>query len=62
MNWTNLWIKLFGTTTWFNIDIGFWISMGISALVAILMAVIFLSMKPFQNNRLKIDKDKNDQK
>ena len=48
MNWTNLWLKLFGTTTWHNLDIGFWISMGVSALVAILMILVFWSKKPYQ--------------
>ena len=48
MNWANLWMKLFGTTTWLHVDIGFWVSMGISLLVAILMVVVFWSMKPYQ--------------
>ena len=47
MNWADLWMKIFGTTKWLNIDIGFWISMGISAFVAILMVVVFWSMKPY---------------
>ena len=47
MNWTALWLKLFKTTTLFGIDMGFWVSMGISALVAILMNVVFWSMKPY---------------
>lgn len=42
----NLWIKIFGTTTWLGIDMGFWVSMGITALIAILMNVVFWSMKP----------------
>ena len=48
MNWTNLWMKLFGTTTWLHVDIGFWVSMGISLLVAIIMVIVFWSMKPYQ--------------
>lgn len=24
MNWTNLWIKLFGTTKFMGLDMGFW--------------------------------------
>ena len=46
MNWAHLWNTLFGTTTWFHIDMGFWVAMGISALVAIGMIVVFWSMKP----------------
>lgn len=48
MNWTSLWLQLFGTTTWLNIDIGFWISMGASVLVAILMVIVFWSRKSYQ--------------
>ena len=47
MNWTNLWLKLFHTTTWLGLDIGFWVSMGISCLVAILMVIVFWSTKPY---------------
>ena len=46
MNWSNVWESMFGTTTWLGIDIGFWISMGISILVAILMVIVFWSLKP----------------
>ena len=48
---SNLWMTLFGTTTWFNIDIGFWISMGFSAAVAILMAVLFWTRPPYEEKR-----------
>ena len=46
MNWSNLWIRLFGTTVWMGLDIGFWVSMGISLLVALLMVVVFWAQKP----------------
>ena len=46
INWIALWMKLFGTTTWLHVNIGFWVSMGISALVAITMVIIFWNMKP----------------
>ena len=48
MHWTQLWLRLFHTTTLFSIDMGFWVSMGIALLIAILMNLIFWSMKPFQ--------------
>ena len=48
MNCTNLWIRLFGTTTWLGLNIGFWVSMGISLLVALLMVIVFCSQKPYQ--------------
>lgn len=53
MNWTKLWMKLFGTTTWLNVDIGFWVSMGASLLVAVVMVIIFWSMKPYQKDKKK---------
>ena len=46
MNWMNLWLHLFGRTELLGIDMGFWVSMGISALVALLMNVVFWGMKP----------------
>ena len=46
VNWSALWMKMFGTVTWLGCDIGFWVSMGISALVAVLMVIVFWSMKP----------------
>ena len=48
MNFTNLWMTLFHTTTWFGIDLGFWVSMGISLLVAILMNIVFWNTKPYK--------------
>ena len=46
MNWTALWLNLFGTTRLLGLDMGFWVSMGISALVAILMNLVFWAQKP----------------
>ena len=51
MNWTTIWLDVFGTTTWFGIDIGFWLGMGISLLVAVLMNVVFWSMPPYKPNQ-----------
>lgn len=46
MNWVNLWMKLFGTTEFLGLNMGFWISMAVVALIVILMNVVFWSMKP----------------
>ena len=51
MNWSQLWINIFGTTTWANIDIGFWLSMGISLIIAIIMNIVFWSMKPYDKTK-----------
>ena len=45
MNWVNLWMKLFGTTEVLGLNMGFWISMALVALIVILMNVVFWSMK-----------------
>lgn len=50
MNWTNLWIKLFGTTALFGLNIGFWVAMAVVVLIVILMNVVFWNMKPKIHN------------
>lgn len=55
MNWVQIWMKIFGTTTFMGIDMGFWVSMGISLLVAIIMNMVFWSMKPY--DKTKADKE-----
>lgn len=49
MIWTNVWMKLFGTTTLWGLDMGFWVAMAAVALIVILMNVIFWNMKPKHN-------------
>lgn len=46
MNWINIWMSFFGTTTLFGLDIGFWMSMAVVALIVILMNVMFWGIKP----------------
>ena len=46
MNWIDLWMKLFGITALFGLDLGFWVSMAVVALIVILMNVVFWGMKP----------------
>lgn len=45
MNWTNLWIKLFGTTKFMGLDMGFWVAIAVVIVVVILMNVIFWNME-----------------
>ncbi len=48
--WNNLWMTLFGTTDLFGINIGFWVGMGLCALVVIIMHIVYWGiMKPKQN-------------
>ncbi|MCD8216594.1 MAG: hypothetical protein LUD01_00855 [Clostridiales bacterium] len=46
MNWTDIWMKLFGTTEFLGLNMGFWVSMIVVAMVVILMNVVFWGMKP----------------
>lgn len=45
-NLTNLWLKLFGTSDFWGVNIGFWISMMVCLIVVIVMNTVFWSMKP----------------
>ena len=51
MNWINIWLRLFGTTTLLGLDMGFWAAMAVVALIVILMNVVFWSMKPKKKER-----------
>ena len=46
MNWTAIWLKLFGTTSFLGIDMGFWTAMGVILLIVVLMNAVFWGMKP----------------
>ena len=46
MNGTNIWMNLFGTTSLFGINMGFWVAMAATALIVVLMNVVFWGMKP----------------
>lgn len=46
MNWTNIWMSVFGMTEWLGLNMGFWVSMAVVALIVVLMNVVFWGMKP----------------
>lgn len=46
MNWTALWMRLFGTTTLLGLDMGFWVALAAVAVIVIAMNIIFWGMKP----------------
>ena len=46
INWANLWMDVFGTTSLWGIEMGFWVAIGVVFLIVILMNVVFWSMKP----------------
>ncbi|MCD7805043.1 MAG: hypothetical protein LUH03_07860 [Oscillospiraceae bacterium] len=43
---TEIWMKLFGTTEFLGLNIGFWVSMAVVAVIVVLMNVVFWGMKP----------------
>lgn len=45
MNWTKIWMNLFGTASLWGLDMGFWVSMSVVLLIVILMNVIFWNRK-----------------
>lgn len=46
MNWTQIWIDLFGTTEWLGLNIGFWVANAAVLVIVVIMNVVFWSMKP----------------
>lgn len=46
MNWSAIWINLFGTASFCGIDMGFWAAMAAVCLIVILMNAVFWGMKP----------------
>ena len=46
MNWKDIWMTLFGTADLFGLNMGFWVSMAVVALIVIVMNVVFWGMKP----------------
>lgn len=51
MNWTKLWMDLFGTTSLFGINMGFWVLMTAVLFIVIFMNIIFWSIKPGQTSK-----------
>lgn len=51
MNWTNIWLKLFGKTSLFGLDMGFWVAMAVVLFIVVLMNVVFWGMKPKRVNK-----------
>ncbi len=49
MDWMSLWMKLFGRGELLGLNMGFWVSMTVVAIIVIVMNVVFWSMKPKKN-------------
>lgn len=50
MNWTQIWIDLFGTTEWLGLNMGFWVANAAVLVIVVIMNVVFWSMKPLPRN------------
>lgn len=46
MNWTQIWMDLFGTTEWLGLNMGFWVTNAAVLVIVVIMNVVFWSMKP----------------
>ena len=46
MNWTQIWIDLFGTTEWLGLNMGFWVANAAVLVIVIIMNVVFWNLKP----------------
>lgn len=46
MNWTQIWIDLFGATEWLGLNMGFWVINAAVLVIVVIMNVVFWSMKP----------------
>lgn len=55
VNWNEIWMKLFGTTEWLGLNMGFWVSMAVVVLIVIIMNLVFWGMKPQEK---KLDEKK----
>ena len=44
MDWKTLWMNLFGTTEFAGLNLGFWVAMGVVALIVVLMNLVFWCM------------------
>ena len=50
MNWTQIWIDLFGATEWLGLNMGFWVANGVVLVVVVIMNVVFWNMKPLSRD------------
>ena len=46
INWAAVLMRLFGTTTLWGLDLGFWAALAAVALIVIAMTLVFWGMKP----------------
>lgn len=59
MNYTKIWLYLFGTTTFLGIDIGFWIAISAVLLIVAIMNIIFWGIVPKMKSNTKLQNHNN---
>ena len=50
MDWKAIWMNLFGTTEFAGLNLGFWVAMGVVALIVVLMNLVFWCLPKKQSN------------
>ncbi len=56
VDWPALWTRLFGGVDgWLGLDWGFWVSLGVVALVVVFENVFFWSQKPYAKTKKGIE-------
>lgn len=53
MKLTKIWMELFGTTTLWGVDMGFWVAIAAVLLIVLLMNVVFWGMRPRAREQTK---------
>lgn len=48
MNLTNIWMTLFGTTELLGLNMGFWVSISVVALIVVIENIVFWRIKPHE--------------
>ncbi len=56
MNWSNIWVNLFGRTELLGINIGFWVAMLVVAVIVVIMNIVFWNMKPYEMTKKIVKK------
>ena len=46
MNWTQIWMDMFGATEWLGLSMGVWVSSAVVSLIVVIMNVVLWNMKP----------------
>jgi len=46
MHWNALWISIFGKAEWLGLNMGFWASLAVVALIVIAMNLVSWGIKP----------------